>query len=117
MSRHTLQPISSWEPTQLALLRDTRLGPIPWESARPTSDCGNFPQALAAAGTPPSEASKALLLPSLTEQVSLNELLLLPLLVWVGKTLEGGLQTEVGPKPKWSTRGCANKEEEGNSLL
>ena len=30
---------------------------------------------------------------------------------------EGGLQAEVGPKPKLNARGCVTKEEEGNSPL
>ena len=30
---------------------------------------------------------------------------------------KGGLQAEVGPKPKWSARGCVTKEEERCSGL
>jgi len=51
-------------------------------------------------------------LPSLTEQVSFNKLGPLPYLVWVGKTLGGGLQAKAGPKPKQSIKDYVTKEEE-----
>ena len=32
-------------------------------------------------------------------------------------SMEGGVEAEVGPKPKQSTGECVNQEEEGNSVL
>ena len=32
-------------------------------------------------------------------------------------SVEGGVEAEVGPKPKQSTRECVSQEEEGNSIL
>ena len=74
------------------------------------------PGRLAPASAPGALAEDArvpLSLPSLTEQVSFNKLGPLPFLVWVGKTLGGGLQAKAGPKPKQSTRDYVTKEEEG----
>ena len=65
----------------------------------------------------PAVSAMPLPLLSLMEQVSPNNLILLPPPAWVEQTPKGDLQAEAESKPELSTRGCVAWEEEGYALL
>lgn len=113
-------PYLPGEPMQLVSAEGHKTwGHSPWESTLPASDCNNIPQALTATGT--LQIDQLWLSYSFLSPAQLSKWALISCCFptfWSGRgTDTGGHPTEVGPKPKRSTRGCVSKEEERNSLL
>ena len=104
-------------------LSNLALSRYPWPGANSSgrvhnpADYNNIQQVSTTSGTPcyiPIVADIPFPLPSPTDQVSPNKSQsFAPSCLDGGQTAEGSLQAELGPKPKWNTRGCMTKEEKG----